>query len=146
MKSKFKAYLKEIDLSSEIIKNNVELIIGYANRLCKEEIIDIFVDDYYEADGSRGYGSLWLMSEQYICEARNFRNTVEHDIDVTSIKDAVIYFRVHIKDYDFENATKESRFMIECANETGTLFQLKASHENCNRLVEIVDNYIKPNI
>ena len=146
MKSEFKGYLEKIGLRSETIRNNVELIIGYANRLCKEEMISIFVDDYYEADGSRGYGSLWLMSEQYICEARNFRTTVEYDIDVARIKDAVIYYRALIKDYDFKNATKESRFMIECANETGTSFKLKASHENCDRLVEIVNNYIKPNI
>jgi len=145
MKSEFKAYLEKIDLSSEAIEKNVGLIIDYAKRLCKEEIIDIFVNDYYQEDGSRGYGSLYLMSEKYICEARNFRNTVEYDIDVALLKDAVVYFRVYVKSYDFRHSTKESRFTIDCASETGTTFQLKACHENCDRLVEILDNYIRPN-
>ena len=146
MKAEYETYLEKIDLASETVKNNVELIIDYASKLCNDKIIDIFVNDYYEADGSRGYGSLYLISERYICEARNFRNTGEYDIDVAPIKEGIIYFRTSIKAYDFKNITKESRFMIECVSETGTSFQLKASYENCNKLSEIIDKYIKPNM
>jgi hypothetical protein len=146
MKAKYETYLEKIDLSSETVKNNVDLIINYASKLCNDKIIDIFVNDYYEADGSRAYGSLFLVSERYICEARNFRNTGEYDIDVAPIKDGIIYFRTSIKDYDFKNATRESRLMVECASETGTSFQLKASYENCSKLNEIIDKYIKPNM
>jgi len=146
MKAKYETYLKKIDLSSETVKNNVELIIDYASKLCNDKIIDIFVNDYYEADGSRAYGSLWLISERYICEARNFRNTGEYDIDVAAIKDGITYFRTSIKDYDFKNAIKESRLTIECASESGTFFQLKASCENCNKLREVIDKYLKPNM
>jgi len=146
MKAKYKAYLEKIGLSSEAVRNNVERIIVYTQELCKEEIIDIFVEDYYTEDGSREYESLWLISERYICEARDFRKTAEYDIDVGRLKEAIIYFRAYIKNYDFKNTTKESRLMIECANDTETSFALKASHENCNKLKEIIDKYIKPNM
>lgn len=146
MKAEYETYLEKIDLSSENVKNNVELIIDYASKLCNEKIIDIFVNDYYEGDGSRAYGSLFLISERYMCEARNFRNTGEYDIDVAPIKEGIIYFRTRIKDYDFKNTTTESRLMIECATGNGTSFQLRASYENCNKLSEIIDKYIKPNM
>ena len=140
------AYLERIGFSSETIRDNVKVIVGHANRLCNEEMKEIFVVDYYQEDGSRGYGSLWLMSEQFMCEARDFRKTADYDIDVARIKDAVIYYRVRAEKYDFRNATRESRLMVECANDTGTSFQLKACGENCSRLAEVIDNYIKPNI
>jgi len=146
MKAKYEKYLEKIELSSETIKNNVERIIGYAEKLCNEEIINIFVEDYYKEDGSREYGSLWLISERYFCEARNFRSTVEYDIDVARIKEPLIYFRVYIKDYDFKNTNKESRLKIECVNGYETSFQLRAARENCNNLGEIIDKYIKPNM
>jgi len=146
MKAVYRTYLERIDLSSETLKRNVELVIDYAGKLCNDKIIDIFISDYYEADGSRGYGSLWLISEGYICEARNFRNTGEYDIDVAPIKHAITYYRTSIQDYDFKNATKESRIMVECVNENGTSFQLKACYENCDRLREVIDKYIKPNM
>ena len=146
MKEKYEKYLEKIELSSEPIKNNVERIIDYAEKLCNEEIINIFVDDYYKEDGSREYGSLWLISERYFCEARNFRSTKEYDIDVARVKNSLIYFRAYIKDYDFKSANKESRLRIECANEAETSFQMRASHKNCSNLSEIIDKYIRPNM
>jgi len=146
MKAEYETYLKKMELSSETVKNNVERIIAYTKYLCGEEIINLFVNDYYKEDGSREYGSLWLISEQYMCEARNFRNNVEYDIDMGPIKKGIVYFRVYTKDYDFKNTTKESRLKIEFVNDTSTSFELRASSENCNKLAEIIRDYIKPNM
>lgn len=146
MSFEYEAYLDRMGLSSETIRSSCAVIIGHANRLCKEEIREIFIADYYEEDGSRAYGNLWLMSEQYMCEARDFRKVGKYDIDVARIKDAVIYFRVRGESFDFGVTTKESRLMVECGTESGVSFQLKACGENCSRLAEVIENYIKPNI
>ncbi len=53
------------------------------------------------------YGSLWLISKGYFSEVRDFRSTVEYDIDVASIKDGVIYLRTYLKNYDLEEISND---------------------------------------
>ncbi len=146
MKEEFKVYLDSIGLTSETVKDNVELIIRYATKIYKEEITDIFVEDFYTDNGSRVYGSLWLISTGYLGEARNFRSTVEYDIDLAPIKDGVSYLRTYLKNYGLEGISSESRVRVMFANKQSTSFELKATSENCNKLMELIENYIKPNI
>lgn len=144
MKKEFKEYLESIGLSSKTVEENIALGIRYATKICKEEIKDIFVADYYKDDGSREYGSLWFISEGYLGEVRNFRSTVEYDVDVASIKCGVVYMRLYIANYDLESTSKESRVRVRFINQTHTEFEMMAASENCNKLMEIIDNNIKP--
>ena len=146
MKKEFEVYLASIDLSSQTVKDNIELVIRYATKLCKEEVTDIFVEDYYKDNGSREYGSLWLISKGYLCEARNFRSTVEYDIDVAPIKNGVIYLRIYLKNYDLEETSNESRVRVMFADKQSTDYELRATSKNCNKLMELIENYIKPNM
>lgn len=146
MKNEFEAYLESMDLSSQKVKDNIELVIRYVTKLCKEEVIDIFVEDYYKDNGSREYGSLWLISNGYLCEVRDFRSTVEYDIDVAPIKDGVIYLRTYLKDYDLKEKSNKSRVRVEFINKQTTDFEWRAAGKNCDKLMELIENYIKPNM
>ncbi len=146
MKEEFKVYLDSMGLTSKTVKANIELYIRYARKLCKEDITEIFVEDFYTDNGSREYGSLWLVSTGYVCEARDFRSTVEYDIDIAPIKDGVSYLRTYLKNYDLEGTSNESRVKIMCVNKQSTSFEMKATSENCNKLMELIENYIKPNM
>jgi hypothetical protein len=146
MKAAHGKYLESIGLTSETIKRHVGRVIDHAEQLSGQEIIGIFVNDYYDESGSREYESLWLTSEQYLCEVRNFRKTGEYDIDVSPIKKNIMYFRIWTRDYEFESSTKKSRITMECVNRNDTSFQLKAADDNCEKLVKFINSYVKPNM
>jgi len=146
MKEKFRSYLNSVGLSSETIMNNVERVYQYASKLCPEEINDIFVSDFIKENGSREYESLWFLSNNYIMEARNFRNDREYDIDIARYKEWISYYRTNIKDYDLVRASSESRVSLECINSDQTTFVLRASRENCDKLVSVIEDHLKKNI
>ncbi|MCJ7425859.1 MAG: hypothetical protein MUO17_01770 [Dehalococcoidales bacterium] len=146
MKEGFKSYLDSVELSSVTVKDNIERIYRYASTLCPEKIVDIFVSDFIKDDGSREYGSLWFFSQSYVMEARNFRNEIEYDIDVAKLHGWVAYYRAHIKDYDFNEASVKSRIMLEVFNVDTVSCEFKASGVNCDKLNSIIQTYIRKNI
>lgn len=146
MKQEFESYLNSIELSSETIIKNVERLYQYASKLCPEEIKDMFVSDFIKENGSREYENLWFFSQNYMMEARNFRNDREYDIDIAKYSEWISYYRTQLKDYDLVSASSESRMSLQFINNDNTTFMLKASRGNCDKLISVIENYVKKNI
>ena len=64
-------YIHLIGLSTEIAKRVEKIAYEYKLLIPTLEIEDIFICDYIKEDGSRDYESLWLLSKNYVLEAKN---------------------------------------------------------------------------
>lgn len=143
MKEIFEEYLQVIGATDPII-TRVESVYNDYKNICPEEITGIFVSEYIEDSGERAYENLWFFSEKYCMETKNF--TQENNIDITPFKKAVHRIFLNRKDYDLNNANAQSRMTLEFSLTIGISGTIKASKENCDRLMNIVNKYIISNL
>jgi hypothetical protein len=87
---------------------------------------------------------LFLFTDTYIIESANFSTDANVNIEMTVLKDRVIYVLVKYNDY-FEKANTASRLSVDFHTDSG-VFELKGTKENCDKLLQVYDKYILPNI
>ena len=145
MKTEFIGYLKLIGITAEEYLKRIETIIEVHSTICQEEIIDIFVDDYFKEDGTREYDGLTFFSDEYIFGAAQF--LTEDNFILSKRMKNVTTIKIKGKNYDFKKATENSRLNIEIKHEIRELFgNFRASKENCDHLKNIYFKHIVPNI
>ncbi len=143
MKKEFEDYLKSIGITTEVLLRRVESIYQFYLGVCPEEIKDIFITDYIKDDGTREYESLWLFSDSYWIEAKQF--IVKDNFDMIPIK-RIERWEIKKEEYDFKKATEKSRLFLRVNINSLLLSEFKASKENCDFLKEIFLKYVKPKI
>ena len=146
MKYEFNKYLEAINLPIAI-RERIETIADYVALLCDEELGEIFVSDYFQEDGTRQYENILFFSASYVVEAKSFVTDV--DLDIAPIADGIYYVNLSAQNYDFRNATEQSRVFIKCMLEQGAPslgFELKGAKENCSHAMRILEAIIKPNL
>lgn len=135
--SVFDQYFNELVLS-ESIKNRIQDIATNISLLYTGiEFSDIFLNNITNS-GILEFTSLWLFSENYVVECKNFIN--EDDFDLTVLNKNVLYFNVKKSDYDdWENPTACSRVVFNMLVNNGKLScNLNASGVNCKYAFKIV--------
>ncbi len=137
-------YLNSIDINNETLFNKIDVTFRAAVRISQEEIQDIFISDRLENEGQRAYEHLYLFTNTYIIESANFATDTNVNIEITVLKDRVKYVIVKYNDY-FEKANAASRLSVFFITNGGA-FLLKGAKENCDKLIEVYDKYIRPNI
>ena len=143
MKTEFKEYLKDINMSDFLVAR-VEEVFNFYQLVHSDEITDIFVTDYLKEDGERIYESLWFFSQGYLMEAKGFMS--KDEFDMSPLRKCVSYWSLEKKDYDFQKATVKSRLFIKVKfSELDISAQFKASKENCDYLKGLFHKYILPN-
>ena len=143
MDSHWKRYLKDIGLGKDL-RARVESIIGFYIGVVEIEPDFLFVSEYRNRNQPREYESIWLCSDQFLCEAKNFTEMLCCDyvpFDATIKRWAVRY-----QDFDWESATDESRMALEFDFDNDVYGRLLASGRNCDKLAEFLNRYIKPRI
>ena len=143
MKDEFKKYLEAIGIT-EILHRRIKTIYEFYEKICPNEITNIFVTDYITEDGTREYENLWFFSKKYVMEAKLFIQ--KDDFDITPIQNRIIYWTIQKQDYDFKKAIEKSRLYLEFRLDTGGICELKASKENCDYLRDIILKYVVPNL
>ena len=87
-------------------------------------------------DESRDYIGLFVFTENYILEAKNFVS--DTDLDVTYVINSVDYMRMQFRKFEpGQPATRASRFKVGGYLVSELDFELKASGKNCEKLWEI---------
>lgn len=143
MKTEFKDYLKDINMSDILVERVME-VFNFYQLVHANEITDIFVTDYLKEDGERVYESLWFFSQGYLMEAKGFMS--KDEFDMSPLLKCVSYWSLEKKNYDFQKATVKSRLFIKIKfSELDINAQFKASKENCDYLKNIFHKYILPN-
>lgn len=140
----FMEYINSIDISTVTLGTKIDMTLKAARKTCPEEILDIFISDRVDNEGSRSYEHLYLFTKTYIIEVANFSTDPSLSIELTILKDRVRYVLVKFDEY-FEKASEKSRLAISCHTDAAH-FEFKAAKENCNKLFEVYEKYIRPNI
>lgn len=142
MKDEFFDYLKLLGMS-EVITNRVDKILTIYNRIFEIDVEDIFISEYIKEDKERVFENLWLFNPQFAMEAKNFVNV--DDFDLTTMKNSVAYWQIKKQNYDFKEPNEKSRLSLLLRFLEDISGDLKASKENCTKLMYIFQKYIKPN-
>jgi hypothetical protein len=142
MIERFSTYLRSIGVT-ESLERRVDSVIDFYSLIYPETISDIFLVDYMTGDGTREYGSLFLFSDFYIMEAKNF--LIEDNFDSTLMKSSVSYWGIEKKDYNFQTSVDASRMSIIVRFLYGIRAEFKASRGNCDSLKDIFIKHIIPN-
>lgn len=137
-------YLNSVGISTATLVNKVERTLRAARRICPEEVQNIYVSDWISTEGQREYGHLHLFTDSYIIESANFVTDTNVNIELTILKERVKYVLVKYNDY-FEKANEASRLSVRFDTDSAA-FELKGAKENCDKLIEVYDKYVKTNI
>jgi hypothetical protein len=137
-------YLNSIDINTETLFNKIDATFRAAVRISQEEIQDIFISDWIQTEGQRAYEHLYLFTNTYIIESANFTTDTNVNIEITILKERVKYALVKYNDY-FEKANTASRLSVFFITNGGA-FKLTGAKENCDKLIEVYDKYVRPNI
>jgi hypothetical protein len=141
MKNEFVDYLNAINMS-ETLQARVEAIYEIYEEIVPDEITGIFVTDYVTDEGLREFESLWFFSDRSALEAKSFVN--KYDLDYTPLS-AINYWKLEAKQYDFGEATVESRLRLHFTIQP-VVCNLRASRENCDYLMQILKEFVVPNV
>lgn len=144
MEDKFIEYFKLIGITKEVYLDRIETIMKVQSELCQEEIIDVYVDEYINEDGTREYQDLSLFSAGYSFGAHQFLTNDKFSIIALGKK--IFHVVVKEKNYDFKHATSISRLIIDMHYDMGASGTYRASQENCDALKQIYFKYIIPNL
>jgi hypothetical protein len=142
MKKEFSDYLRAIGIA-DLFYDRVVEIYQRLSDLLEEDIVDIFVSDYAQNDGTRVYENLRLFAEGSIVEVDQFLTS--DNIFFNDIKKCpVIGWRLHSRDYDYKQATTKSRMSLEVSL-SGLYVEFKATQENCDHLYALLKKHFVPN-
>lgn len=143
MKAEFLSYLSSISATDQVM-GRVELILNFYKEVCPEDIKDIFICETIKSDGNIEYQSLWLFSEKYAMEAKNF--LIQDDFDIMPINKLITYCDVQKTEYDFNNISEGSRLFVKVSVTHMINGEFRASKANCNFLKTIILKYFVPNL
>jgi hypothetical protein len=142
MKTEWNEYLSSLGFT-EVFDERVEEILGFFETVYPGKTQDIFVTEYFDKEGNRQYGSVWVFTEESAMEAKNFLQ--EDDFDSVPLSRQVKYWAIKKTDYDFREASTRSRMVLQFDLVSGIEGTLRASRENCDHLRTIFMKHILPN-
>jgi len=144
MNKRFTRYLDSIG-SSDIMKNRIEEILKDVRKLTGKNEDDILVSDIYDQEGNRQHVSLFIVTEFYIIESKNF--LLEYNIDFVKYKRNITYAKFTIKDFDFKNSNDKSRLKLSFHFTNNSIkTNITTSRSNCLNLFNFFVKHIRPNI
>lgn len=144
MRANFVVYLQSIGMTTPLIKRVEQIYSFYDKHIAPDQIMDIFVSEYTESDGTREYDSLVFFGGPFVVEAKRFVH--EDDFDVSILRKQVLYLEIRKQDYDYEQATDASRLSITFTLGSGLNGELKASRANCDHLRDLITKHLVPNL
>jgi len=70
----------------------------------------------------------------------------KYDFDITPIKERIRYWTITVDNFDFKQATADSKLSLQFTLIQGVEASLKSEGKNCNFLKNIISKYVKPNL
>lgn len=143
MNDNFENYLKELGINGDLYRK-VERVISFYNQVLENnDLLDLYITDIINQDGSRSYVNLWLFYKGFIVEAKNF-NTRD-DFDCIPLKlNKINYWRIEKTNFDIIDSPKEdSRMKLLVSWRTGVSCELFGTKSNCKYLFAIFQKYFQ---
>jgi hypothetical protein len=140
MKDEFLAYTQTISLSTTLTAK-VRSVFDFYSTICPEEIKWIHISDYFTQEGERVYEAVYLFSDNFAMEAKEFAS--REDFDLAPIE-LISYLGIKKQDYDLKQATEKSRLTLFFHFSEKAYVEMKASKENCDNLWSLFREYVLP--
>ncbi len=141
MKDEFVNYMKAISLSTTLT-GRVQSILEVYSGFCPEEIKWMFISDYLTHEGERVFESVYLFSENFAMESKQFASS--DNFDFARIE-GIHYVEIKKQDYDLKRSTEKSRLNLRFHfSEKSAYLEMKASKENCEYLWHFFGEYVLP--
>lgn len=136
-------YLAGIGMGTPLV-DRTKIVISRMVDLLPEEPQYLFVSEYRDAEGSRTYDSLWLLSNSFMAESQQF--VVTDRFDITRVDQGLMRVFISHEDFDFKEAVDSSRMSVDInfegsASITGAF---RASGSNCGDLNVVLSKYLLP--
>lgn len=145
MEEKFEKYLELIGITTVPLKKRVDELIKYVTNLKLPKfdgIKDIFIEEYIKKNGEREYANLRLYSNKYRFKFRNFVNNV--DVSFAKHQKNIFYINLKSNNYNFIKADENSRILVNSVLDNGSISKIRASKENCDIVMKILNKYYYP--
>lgn len=148
MDPNFERYLNEIAMPDPFKQRVDKLLTDFA-PLHPQPLQQIFVTDLFDAENMRRYQNVWLFSQDFMMEMKNF--IASEQIDFMRLTKNIHYVEVLKVEFDLKAATQKSRltFYGTVGSISGTATQnyvLQAAANNCTHLLGILRDRFLPNI
>jgi len=143
MEEKFVNYLESIGITQALMPR-IENVIEVLENLSGEKIIDIFISEYMEEDGTRIYEDFRSFSKSYHLGAIKFLHDFRYFIWNRHTK-SIRNINWDVSNYDFKSASPDSRLNLACYFSEGSPAIpaiLKASQNNCDKLFALYKEYL----
>lgn len=139
----FSEYIDKLNLS-RIMRERIDEVLIMNQRIISDDFKDIIINDTKSQDGEINYNSLWIFSEKYMIECKNFLS--ENNFDIAPLNKKIYY--AYIKPFKFNLISADSSSSVEVYfNFSNSLSgTLTATGLNCNQVLKIYKTYILKNL
>ena len=139
MKEDFNQYLNILGIDSVLIRKRIEELIIMIKNLHSEEIIDIIIGEYINKEGESEIIGLGIYSENFVSIFGNFLH--DNEFALFNHKKPLESIRFITENYDFLEATQDSKLGVTFLFRKGEGFAGRASGTNCDYLKTIIYKY-----
>jgi hypothetical protein len=122
----------------------IKLMHDFAQVICPEPIHEALISEYINSEGIREYGSLWLFSTSYCCEAKNF--VAQDNFDIVLLRERVSRVEFSFEEYNWKIATEKSRLTAHFYMTDSIVAQFQASGNNCDFLRDVFRRHLVSNL
>lgn len=138
MKKEFADYLSELKIS-ESATAKVEKIFEEVSDLYRMDFQEIFLNSV-DKGGITEYISVWLLTDSFVVECKNFLSFSEDDYDLATYKNNISYFNIKKKALNDINKPVDSSTVsvhLQLAKGQMVTCDMFATGLNCRKLVQI---------
>lgn len=136
-------YVTSLGGASTLV-TKVTKLSEYAKSLCPEEIADFFLSEYKTSDKGRVFETFWFFSPNFVMESKRVQ-LESFNIDIMCIDKYIDTYELDFSGFEPGMATEDSSLSLTAKLGVSVLV-FKASGTNCDKLWELFEKYIKPNL
>lgn len=140
MRPEWISYLQSIGFRQPLMER-AEAVVMFWDNVIETSPSFLFVSEYWDGE-NRVYESICLCNEDAFVEAIASSNTDE--FDYVPLHNRIARWEIRAKNFDWVSPNLGSRLNLEIWFGESTMWNLRASGDNCMRLAELLKTYIVP--
>lgn len=140
MREEWISYLQSIGFQQPLMER-AEAVLMFWTNVVEINPSFLFVSEYRDGE-NRVYESICLCNEDAIAEAPVFSTTDR--FDYVPLHNRITRWQVRTKNFDWVSPHIGSRLDLEVWFGEPSMWNLRASGNNCMRLAEVLKSYIVP--
>jgi len=138
------AYLDSLGLT-ETLRFRLEVLAARCELILGTEPSAVFASEYISQEAGRVYESLFAFTADFVSEAQVAEEPSDQ-IDIVPLRSSVRHWILNSTHFDLRTAGDESRLSMDVWLADNRVATLRASGRNCDRLLELGLELIRPNI